>query len=314
MLLLLTSVLLACAAWPAETAFDLSGRLHPEERASVTLFGDSFPFTASTLSGEDGRFQFKKLRAGPYTVSIFTPDRGEARKTIEIGPSAADAHGRIALDITFQDSDFALADTLRRRHSVSATQLAIPAKAQRDYEEAHRDLARHDGDGATRRLEEAVALAPQFVDAWNELGTIAYQTQHYDRAEEYFRAALEHDPQAYEPLVNLGGVLVTVSRAEEAWRYNAMAVAARPNDALAHSQMGMNCFELGDLARGAKELERARAIDPAHFSHPQLLLAEIYVRQGNKSAAADMLEEFLHYHPDWSQASQLRVKIADLRK
>ena len=314
MLLFWTSVLLACTARPAEAVFDLSGRLHPEERASVTLFGDAFPFTASTLSEEDGRFQFKKLRAGAYTVSIFTPDRGEARKTIEIGPSAADARGRIALDITFQDSDFALADSLRRRHSVSTAQLAIPAKAQRDYEEAHRDLTRHDADGAMRRLEEAVALAPQFVDAWNELGTIAYQTQHYDRAEEYFRAALERDPQAYEPLVNLGGVLVTVNRAGEAWRYNAMAVAARPNDALAHSQMGLNSFELGDLAGGAKELERARAIDPAHFSHPQLLLAEIYARQGAKSAAADMLAEFLRYHPDWPQGPQLRAKIAELQK
>ena len=314
MLRLLISVLLVCAAWTAETMFDLSGRLHPEERASVTLFGDAFPFTASTLSEEDGRFQFKKLRAGAYTVSIFTPDRGEARKTIEIGPSAADARGRIALDITFQDSDFALADSLRRRHSVSTAQLAIPAKAQRDYEEAHRDLTRHDADGARRRLEEAVALAPQFVDAWNELGTIAYQTQHYDRAEEYFRAALERDPQAYEPLVNLGGVLVTVNRAGEAWRYNAMAVAARPNDALAHSQMGLNSFELGDLAGGAKELERARAIDPAHFSHPQLLLAEIYARQGAKSAAAEMLAEFLRYHPDWPQGPQLRAKIAELQE
>jgi len=308
------SLLLLYAAWPTETVFDLAGRLHPEERASVTLFGDAFPFTASTLSEEDGRFQFKKLRPGPYTVSIFTPDRGEARKTIEIGPSAADARGRIALDITFNDSDFALADSLRRRHSVSTARLAIPARAQRDYEDAHRDLNRHDAEGATRRLQEAIALAPQFVDAWNELGTIAYQTQHYDHAEKYFRAALEHDPQAYEPLVNLGGVLVTVNRAEEAWKYNAMAVAARPNDALAHSQLGMNCFELGDLACGAKELEHARAIDPAHFSHPQLLLAEIYVRRGAKRAAADALEEFLQYHPDWPQRDQLRRKIVELRK
>jgi hypothetical protein len=145
-----TGVLLVYAAWTADPAFDLAGRLHPEERASVTIFGDAFPFTASTLSEEDGRFQFKKLRPGPYTVSIYTPDRGEARKTIEIGPSAADAHGRISLDITFQDSDFALADSLRRRHSVSTARLAIPAKAQRDYEDAHRDLTRHDADGGRR--------------------------------------------------------------------------------------------------------------------------------------------------------------------
>jgi Tfp pilus assembly protein PilF len=319
-------VLLVHAAWAAGAVFDLAGRIHPEARASVTLFGDAFPFTASTLSDADGRFRFQKLRPGPYTVSVFMADRGEARQTIEVGPnvapnvtpsaalSTAGAHPRVSLDISFKESDFVLADALRRRHSVSATQLAIPAKAQRDYDDAHNRLARHDPAAATRRLMEAVALAPQFADAWNELGTIAYQTQAYARAEECFREALKQDPRAFEPLVNLGGVLVTVHRPDEAWQYNTMAVAARPNDALAHSQLGMNYFQLGDLDLSVKHLERARAIDPAHFSHPQLLLAEIYLRRDRKSEAADVLEEFLHYHPGWPQAARMRENIVELRK
>jgi tetratricopeptide (TPR) repeat protein len=307
-------VLLARAAWAADGVFDLAGRIHPQERAAVTLFGDTFPFTASTLSEVDGRFRFQKLRPGAYTVSVFMPDRGEARQTIEVGPSVADAHARVSLDVSFKESDFVLSGALRRRHSVSTAQLAIPAKAQRDYEEAHKDLARHDPVAATRRLEEAVALAPQFADAWNEIGTMAYQTQAYARAEECFREALKQDPQAFEPLVNLGGVLVTLHHADEAWQYNAMAVAARPNDALAHSQLGMNYLQLGDLDLSVKHLERARAIDPAHFSHPQLLLAEIHLRRGEKSAAANVLEEFLRYHPDWPQAARMRENIAELRR
>jgi tetratricopeptide (TPR) repeat protein len=114
--------------------------------------------------------------------------------------------------------------------------------------------------------------------------------------------------------VNLGGVLVTVHRADEGMEYNAMAVAMRPNDALAHSQLGMNYFELGDLDLSVKHLERARAIDPAHFSHPQLLLAEIHLRRGEKSEAANVLEEFLRYHPDWPQEKRVRQEIVELRK
>jgi tetratricopeptide (TPR) repeat protein len=306
--------LAAHSALAADAVFDLAGRIHPEERAAVTLFGDTFPFTASTLSEADGRFRFQKLRAGAYTVSVFMPNRGEARQTIEVGASMADSHGRVSLDLSFKEADFALEDALRRRHSVSTGQLAIPAKAQRDYEEAHRELARHDADAATRRLEEAVKLAPQFAAAWNELGTIAYQTQKYARAEECFREALKQDPQAFEPLVNLGGVLVTVQRAGEAWEFNARAAALRPNDALAQSQLGMNYFELSDLDLSVKHLERARSLDPAHFSHPQLLLAEIYSRRAQKIAAADVLEEFLRYHPDWPQAGNMRQRIAELRK
>jgi Tfp pilus assembly protein PilF len=307
-------IFLLHSTFAADTLFELAGRIHPEERASITLFGSTSPFTTSTLSEPDGHFKISKLRPGTYTISVFIPERGEARRTIEIGPAAADAHGRIALDVAFQPSDFVLADTLRRRHSVSAAQLTIPPKAQRDYEEAHKDLTRHDSDAATRHLEEAVKLAPQFADAWNELGTIAYQTQHFPRAEECFREALKQDPQAFEPLVNLGGVLVTMRRAVDAWQYNAMAATARPNDALAQSQLGMNYFQLDDFDLAVKHLERARSIDPAHFSHPQMLLAEIYLRRDEKAKAAEVLEEFLKYHPDWPQAELMRQRIGELRK
>jgi tetratricopeptide (TPR) repeat protein len=307
-------VLLAHAAFAADKVFDLDGHIHPEERAEVTLFGATFPFTASTLSDEHGRFRFQKLQPGAYTVSVLMEDRGEARQTVEVGPSVADAAGRVLIEFSFKETDFVRSDALSRRHSISVAQLAIPAKAQRRYEEARQCLARRDADAATRQLEEAVKLAPQFADAWNELGTIAYQTQKYARAEECFREALRHDAQAFEPLVNLGGVLVTVHRADEAWQYNASAVALRPNDALAHSQLGMNYYQLGDLDLSVKHLERARAIDPAHFSHPQLFLAEIHLHRGEKSAAADSLEEFLRYHPDWPQAARIREKIVELRK
>src|ERR1700733_12592662 len=123
-------ILLAQSAWAADKVFDLSGHIHPEERAEVTLFGATFPFTASTLSDEHGRFRFQRLSPGAYTVSVLMEDRGEARQTIEVGPSMADARGVVSIEISFKETDFVRSETLSRRHSVSLTQLAVPAKAQ----------------------------------------------------------------------------------------------------------------------------------------------------------------------------------------
>jgi tetratricopeptide (TPR) repeat protein len=303
---------LALLVAPAN-AYDLSARISPPAVASVTINRVASPFTASTLSDEEGRFSFKGLESGAYTVAVFEPSRGEARRTIEVGPSNADARGRVVLTIQLKDSDFVFADAMRRRHSVDAGQLAIPQKAMREYEEAQKDLARHDAASAVRRLERAVEIAPQFSAAWNNLGTIAYQTRNFLRAEECFREALSQDPQSYEPLVNLGGVLVTLHKLDEAWDYNLHAVLVRPNDALANSQLGMTYFELGNFELAEKYLLRAREIDPGHFSHPQLLLAEIHVRRGDYRAAAADLEEFLKYHPDWPKAEQMREKIREWR-
>jgi Tfp pilus assembly protein PilF len=301
------------AAAAVGQVYELSGRVTPSGRGSVTLFGATQPFTSSTLTDDAGRFHFHRLAAATYTLAVFLPGRGEARQTIEVGPGMADARHRIRISIELKDADFDPTPD-RRRHAVSARQLAIPERALRDYEDAQRDLERRDVEAATRRLEQAVGMAPQFAGAWNNLGTIAYQTRNFALAEQRFREALRQDPGAYEPLVNLGGVLVTLHKLDEALEVNVHAALTRPADALAESQLGMTYFELGQFDFAVKHLERARRLDPTHFSHPQLFLAEIHLRRGDKGAAADVLEDFLLHHPDYPQAGNVRQNIAELRR
>jgi tetratricopeptide (TPR) repeat protein len=305
--------LLCAAVCAAQGTYELSGRYLPAARGSVTLYGATSPFSASTLT-EDGRFSFKKLNPGAYTIAVFLPDRGEVRRTVDVGPGNADKRGRVNLTLTFADAEFEYREVLRQRASVSAKQLAISAKAQREYELAQRDLGKRNVESAERRLLNAVELSPQFAAAWNNLGTIAYQTGRFPLAAERFREALKQDPDSYMPLVNLGGVLINLGDMDGAWKYNVHAVALRPNDPLANSQLGMTYFHLDRPDLAEKYLREAVRLDPGHFSHPQLFLAEIHVRRGDKKAAADDLESFLAHHPDWKYAEKVRATIADFRK
>jgi tetratricopeptide (TPR) repeat protein len=314
MIRLLLPVLAAVAAFGAEPVFELAGHIQPEGAAAVSLFGATMPFREATISDAAGKFTFKKLDPGTYTIAVFVPSRGEARQTVEIGPGTADERHRVSLNLQFKDSDFESAGAARRRHSISARQLAIPGKALDDYDAGLRALGRHDSGSAVKSLERAVELAPQFSAAWNELGTIAYQTGKFDRAEQCFRQSLDADPEAYEPLVNLGGVLVTLERTDEALGYNIRAVLARPNDALAHSQLGQAYFQAGNYDLALEHLERARQIDAAHFSHPQMVMAEIHMRRGERAKAAADLEDFLKHHPDWPKAAAMRQAIVELRQ
>jgi len=298
----------------AETIrYELRGRLSPGTRASVWLHGATSPFEDSTLSDDDGNFRFRDLASGTYTLGAFVPGRGELRRTIEVGPSLADAKGRIKLTVELRDEQFESRDSLRREALVSEGDLAIPEQARREYQEAERRLARRDVDGAVAHFQRAVELAPRFSEAWNHLGTIAYQTRDYPRAESCFRKALEANPKSYQPLVNLGGVLINLGKFDEALQHNMYAVLTRPNDALANSQLGMTYFYLDKLDLSRKYLTIAKQVDPAHFSHPQLLLAEIYLRRQDRAAAAGELEEFLKYHPDWQAAAKMKGDIARLR-
>jgi tetratricopeptide (TPR) repeat protein len=202
---------------------------------------------------------------------------------------------------------------MERRTRVSVHELSIPKAARREYEEAEKALERRDLAGAVAHLNKAVDVAPLFSAAWNHLGTIAYQTQRYEEAETYFRQGINADPDAYEPLVNLGGVLINLQKWDQALEYNRRAVAERPRDALANSQLGITYFYLRKLDEAEKYLDIAKRIDPAHFSHPQMVLAEIYLRRNQPAAAADELEDLLKRHPDLPDAERIKAEIARLR-
>lgn len=286
------------------------GKPLPGRRAiQVTLNSASTPYTAQELT-LGGRFRFKRLAAGTYTVSAAVRGLGEVRQSVDVTPSLADRKGRIHVELTLRTPQ----QRAGAGHTVSTRQLSVPYRAWEHYQRAHNDLKKRKVEEAVERLEGLVEKTPQFVEALNLLGTIYYHKREFDRAEDYFRQALEHDGNAFEPLVNLGGTLLSMNRVNEALPFNENAALAKPDDALANSQLGMNYYYLGDLESALEHLTKAKQLDPAHFSHPQMILAEIYLRQGDRLAAADELEEFVRLHPDHPESGKIRSRVPVLRK
>lgn len=287
----------------AAQLFTLEGRIVPPSRATAAIHAAATPFTASTLVNVDGRFRFKNLEPGSYTLNVTIPGRGDLRQTVSVGPGTADSKRRVRVELSGESVHTGSA------HIVSSKELAVPAPARKAYSDAMKKLERRDVVGAVKDLERALDIAPRFAAAWNHLGTIAYQTRRYEEAEKYFRAALDADEEMYEPLVNLGGVLINNRKLDEAWQVNVRAVLVRPEDALAQSQLGMTYLFLDKLDLAEKHLLEAVAIDPAHFSHPQIHLAEVYYRRKDLDKAAAQLEDFIRRHPDSPAVPNIRQTL-----
>lgn len=317
----LTRVLMTVLALPclgyALTGCELTGRIEPPAAVSVFLHGALRPYQNSTTSDDDGRFRFSKIPEGTYTLVISTEARGEVVQTVELSAGTVDSKGRLDMVLTIDAGKLESENGRRTAATVSATVLSISEHATREYDEAQRCLSRGDSREAACagvHLRRAVEIAPRFAAAWNQLGTMAYQAHEYNDAERDFHKALEADPEAFEPLVNLGGVLLNLARPRYALGYNQRAVGRRPNNALANSQLGLAFFYLNDQESAEKYLKKAVQLDPAHFSHPQLTLAEIYGRRGDRASALEQLRDFLRRHPDSPQVGAVREKIAALTR
>lgn len=293
----------------AQPRYSVEGRFQPPALGTVSVNAAASPFTASVLSDPGGRFRIRNLEEGSYTLSAFVPGRGELRRTIVLGPSTVDKKRRLRIDLAMDGESLDREAAL----NVSARQLSIGSQARQAFADAMKRLSRNDVEGAEEKLREAVKLSPRFCEAWNHLGTIAYHTGRYPLAEEMFRTALDTDNEMYEPLVNLGGVLINLGRNREAEQYNRHAVLRKPGDPLAHAQLGMALLYQGRFPEAETHLREAIRLDPAHFSYPQLHLAEALARQGKPRESADVLEAFLRVNPDLPAASAIREQIRRLR-
>lgn len=294
--------------------FELRGKvLDPEGKPLIrsqvilTISAVGFLFSKSIKIRGDGTYRFKGLKRGIYRINAAHPERGTVEVSVDIGPSTAGNDGRIEFDVQFAEGfDTGSVAT------ISAYQLAVPKEAESKYEEAQKCLEKEDRDCAVAKLEAAVKIAPGFSRAWNHLGTIAFQESRFVDARKFFETALECAPDAYAPLVNLGAALIHVGKLDEALTTNRRAATRQPDDALAHSQLGLTLLFLNRLDEAAEALIKAKNLDPRHFSFPQLTLAEVYRKQGKPAALKRELEDFLEYHPDTETATRVRTYLAGL--
>jgi tetratricopeptide (TPR) repeat protein len=299
----------------AESGYELRGRIILGDRKLtrnslplVLLEGAKIPYSAHTRADLSGKFKFKKLQPDMFTLIVYIPRGGEYRKTVEVSPGLADENKRVSVEIDFRPNLGS-----RTLQKTSVDRLRLPEKALKEYEKSREKLGSRDAEGAVAHLKRAVEIAPQFVEAWNTLGTLAYKAADYPLAERYFREALKRDPEYYPAIVNLGGALLTQGKLRDSLPFNLEAVRSRPDEALAHSQLGLNYFYLEQLAEAEEHLKVAISLDRGHFSYPQLPLAEIYLRRNDFAAADRQLHQFLSIHPDAVQSPPVQKRIERIR-
>lgn len=317
--LLAASSMLAVDSGKSSARFELVGEVRLAQRqkprrlvAFVALTGNTRPYSAHTWTDYGGKFKFKKVPAGSYTLQAEIRRRGDRYLTVEVSPSLADGKGRIHQIVVVEPTQSVAVK--QRPDVVSVRELSIPEKARNLYFKAEKKLSKGEIEKGIALLEQAVNLAPHFVGAINRIGTVFHMQKDFSKSEQYFREALEVDRNAYAPLVNLGGSLLAMGKFDEALAINQRAVTVRPLDALANAQLGVNYASLKNDSKAQEYLIRTKELDPRHFTYPQLTLAGIYKRQNKLALVVQELREFLKLHPDDVQSQLIQKQLETLQK
>ena len=141
---------------------------------------------------------------------------------------------------------------------------------------------------AIAHARQAIALDAGFMKAYDNLGLCYEALGRYDDAIQAYQDAVRLDRASRSPspwpALNLGALLVKLSRLEDAEKYLKESLRDDPRFPQAHYQLGALLARQHQDAEALQELKQAAALNPS-YAEPYYLLGKIYQRQGNKNGA-----------------------------
>jgi len=124
------------------------------------------------------------------------------------------------------------------------------------------DMDRATYADAIAAYEQAVSVAPDFADAWCNLGTVFYNQERRGRAQECFERTLELEPHHLEGHLNMAALLEESGRLEAALVHYKRALAADPLCADTHVSLALIFERLGLQGRVREHWRRYLQLDP----------------------------------------------------
>jgi Tfp pilus assembly protein PilF len=140
-------------------------------------------------------------------------------------------------------------------------------------------------DEAVGLYREAIALRPDYTEAWLNLGKTLYLAKNFPSAEKAFARAVDLDPENAPAMSNRALCLAALghgAQAEELWR---KSLEVEPYNPLTLTEFGRFLVDAGKYGEAQVLLERAHTVDSQNVE-PVLLLVRIAQATGDKKALA----------------------------
>ncbi len=175
---------------------------------------------------------------------------------------------------------------------------SIAPKAREAYDSALPLLQSQQYEPAIELLTQAVALQPDYFNAFNDLGVAYMKTNQLDRAAEALRRAIKINNKVYLPQLNLGVILNRQRKYQEAAELLSRVQRNHPEVPSIHPPLIEALIEAKLWTRAEDELRLALAVKGADVVDLKIKQGAVMMRQGKFTGAASVLREAVAAEPD----------------
>src|SRR5262245_8417547 len=270
----------------------------------ITLSELHRPLT-TIYTNKHAEFRFPNLREGEYYVQVIADQKIYEPVTQKVRLN--------------RSQNYQLTITLRRKEEIvsrktgtqviSASELtqAVPVAARKEYDQAVKLLGRGDLSHAIERLQRALVIYADYLDARNDLGAQYLKLKRFHEAAEQFRIVLEQDAKYFNARFNRGLVLIEQKDYPSAIAQLKQAVSIDPAQPVAQLWLGVALLQTGDLPGAEHELSRALITGGSRCIVAHYYLAQAYLRRGDTVEASGALKAYLEGSPKGEYAEDARL-------
>lgn len=270
----------------------------------------------STNVDRDGRFGFRGLRPGRFTLTVEGGDLYQSvSQMVDVMPLGSPS---MQGDNPSQTATLNIRLQLRSSSDGAGSRTTdlsnIPKEAVEMYNSALKSANDGDRKKVVELLKKAIAIHPTFLAALNGLGVQYMKLGELENASETFKAALKVEPDLFIPRLNYGIVLFQQKKYAEA--NNELELALKKNEAssTAHYYKGRVLISLQRYDEAVLELQRVVALGGDEVSLAHRYLGGLYLEKGDNARAISELQAFLKLQPDTKEADKIKDLIKKLQE
>ena len=197
---------------------------------------------------------------------------------------------------------------------ISAADLNVPPKARKEVDKANEAMAIHNWKKAEEHLNAAIALAPQYATAYNNLGVLYAKTNDIPREEEALKKAVAVDDHFAAALINYGKLCLNQKNPAQAEGLLSKAASADPGNPgtlmlLSYAQYLNRHFDAA-----IRNALQAHTIGPDHSSFVHYIAARAYQQKNEQKQALAEFQIFLQEEPKGPRADHVRADVAKIQE
>ena len=292
----------------------ISGRVYDEQdqhvltHVEITLRSAGGVIQAQMVTNESGRFDFGNIARGNYAIDARL--NGYEPNSTPVAVGEGEPRG-----VTIYLKRSSTNQEAPSGSTVSAHELSMPKKA-RDLMYAGKQEIYYGKnlDAGLADFQDAVALAPDYYEAYYQIGMTYLQLNKPENAKSSFRKSIDLSKETYgEPVIGMGTMLLDKADNAEGEKMIRHGLELSPNFWLGYYELGRACLGENQIAEAKTAAEQARSLMPS-AAIVYRLLANVHMREKDYPALLQDIDTYLKIDPNSAAGAHAREMRAQVEQ